>query len=165
MQKYIGKTCPYCKTVFNEKDTIVVCSVCELPHHLSCWQENNGCTTFGCTGVIVKSFNGSTSVPKTITYTQEVKTVSKMNDVSTQKRFEILFESEPNTIQSGIPILIEKESLIIDHRNNLLMARFIFRSLTEQSISALLVDVLCSDVWGKETSPVIDFQLLEQSFI
>ena len=51
-KKYIGKTCPYCKTPLVEGDTVVFCSVCDMPHHLSCWQDNQGCTTFGCTGSI-----------------------------------------------------------------------------------------------------------------
>ena len=50
---FIGKVCPYCKTEFKEGDDIVVCSVCEMPHHKECWIENNGCTTFGCTGTIM----------------------------------------------------------------------------------------------------------------
>lgn len=48
-----GKICPYCKTEFKEDDEIVVCSVCEMPHHKDCWIENKACTTFGCTGTIV----------------------------------------------------------------------------------------------------------------
>ena len=47
---YIGKICPYCKTPLTEEDDIVVCSVCEMPHHKDCWIENAACTTFGCTG-------------------------------------------------------------------------------------------------------------------
>lgn len=47
---------------FTKDDQIVVCGTCEMPHHLSCWQENNGCTTFGCTGVI-KEFFGKKEVP------------------------------------------------------------------------------------------------------
>ncbi len=50
--KYIGKTCPYCKTKITAEDTFAVCSICDMPHHLACWQENCGCTTFGCTGCI-----------------------------------------------------------------------------------------------------------------
>lgn len=50
---YIGKICPYCKTEFKEGDDVVVCSVCEMPHHKECWIENKACTTFGCTGTIV----------------------------------------------------------------------------------------------------------------
>ena len=52
MNQYIGKTCPYCKTPFQEGDDIVICSVCEMPHHKECWVENRECTTFGCTGTI-----------------------------------------------------------------------------------------------------------------
>ena len=52
MVEYVGKTCPYCKTVFAETDDIVVCSVCDMPHHKDCWIENKGCTTFGCLGTI-----------------------------------------------------------------------------------------------------------------
>lgn len=50
--KYIGKTCPFCKTKLTEEDEIVICSDCEMPHHKECWIENKGCTTFGCQGTI-----------------------------------------------------------------------------------------------------------------
>lgn len=50
---FTDKICPYCKTQFKEGDDIVVCSVCEMPHHKECWIENKACTTFGCTGTIV----------------------------------------------------------------------------------------------------------------
>ncbi len=52
MNKYVGKFCPYCKTKFLETDEIVVCDICEMPHHKDCWIENGECTTFGCTGKI-----------------------------------------------------------------------------------------------------------------
>lgn len=49
---YVGKTCPYCKTQIKDTDDVVMCSNCEIPHHKECWIENQGCTTFGCTGTI-----------------------------------------------------------------------------------------------------------------
>ena len=52
MSDYIGKICPYCKTELKAEDDVVVCSACEMPHHKECWVENQGCTTFGCTGTI-----------------------------------------------------------------------------------------------------------------
>ena len=52
MNKYVGKICPFCKCEFEENDEIVVCSDCEMPHHKDCWIENQGCTTFGCSGTI-----------------------------------------------------------------------------------------------------------------
>ena len=49
---FVGKVCPYCKTELKEDDEVVVCSICEMPHHKECWIENKACTTFGCTGTI-----------------------------------------------------------------------------------------------------------------
>lgn len=44
----IGKTCPYCLTPFKPGAAVVSCLRCGMPHHRDCWQENGGCTTFGC---------------------------------------------------------------------------------------------------------------------
>ncbi|HOP11568.1 MAG TPA: RING finger protein [Oscillospiraceae bacterium] len=52
MNTFAGKTCPYCKTEFAADDDIVVCSECGMPHHRECWVENQGCSTFGCSGTI-----------------------------------------------------------------------------------------------------------------
>lgn len=48
MEDYIGKNCPFCKTEIKEGDNVKVCPVCNIPHHEGCWEENKGCTTFGC---------------------------------------------------------------------------------------------------------------------
>lgn len=48
MENYIGKICPFCKTEIQEGDAVKVCPACGIPHHESCWEENHGCTTFGC---------------------------------------------------------------------------------------------------------------------
>ena len=48
MENYIGKICPFCKTEITEADTVKVCPACGIPHHEGCWNENHGCTTFGC---------------------------------------------------------------------------------------------------------------------
>lgn len=58
MMDYNGKICPYCKTAFLPDDEIVICSLCEMPHHKECWVANQGCTTFGCLGTI-KSVPGA----------------------------------------------------------------------------------------------------------
>ena len=52
MNKYAGKICPYCKTVIKPNDEVVICSDCDMPHHKECWIDNQGCTTFGCSGTI-----------------------------------------------------------------------------------------------------------------
>jgi hypothetical protein len=46
----IGKNCPYCQTPIKPGAPVTVCTSCGMPHHADCWQENHGCTTFGCQG-------------------------------------------------------------------------------------------------------------------
>ena len=46
--EFVGKQCPYCKTEIKEGEEIKVCPACGIPHHIGCWEENKGCTTFGC---------------------------------------------------------------------------------------------------------------------
>ncbi len=48
-QNNIGKTCPYCQFPIKQNLEVIVCSECNIPHHRECWEENRGCTTFGCT--------------------------------------------------------------------------------------------------------------------
>src|SRR5258708_6336162 len=41
--------CPYCRTAFDETGPPkVFCTACGPPHHEDCYQENGGCTVFGC---------------------------------------------------------------------------------------------------------------------
>jgi hypothetical protein len=30
----------------------MTCPACKVPHHADCWSENQGCTTYGCKGVV-----------------------------------------------------------------------------------------------------------------
>lgn len=42
--------CPYCRMAFDETGPPrVFCTACGTPHHEDCYQENGGCTVFGCT--------------------------------------------------------------------------------------------------------------------
>jgi len=45
---YIGKTCPFCQFAIKSNSSAVLCPTCKVPHHQACWEENRGCTTFGC---------------------------------------------------------------------------------------------------------------------
>ncbi|MEE0266040.1 MAG: RING finger protein [Acutalibacteraceae bacterium] len=62
MENYIGKTCPFCKTEIKEGDAVKVCPACDIPHHEGCWQENKGCTTFGCSEQNGTQVSGTTHV-------------------------------------------------------------------------------------------------------
>ena len=37
--------CPYCRELIDEAYS---CPTCSTPHHSDCWNENGGCTVFGC---------------------------------------------------------------------------------------------------------------------
>lgn len=43
-----NKTCPYCQSKIKQGADFTVCSNCGTPHHKECWNENLGCTTYGC---------------------------------------------------------------------------------------------------------------------
>lgn len=47
---YVGKTCPYCRFPIKPGEQITICPKCDTPHHTDCWEENEGCTTYGCDG-------------------------------------------------------------------------------------------------------------------
>lgn len=41
--------CPYCRMPFDEAGPAkIFCTACAVPHHEDCYQENGGCTVFGC---------------------------------------------------------------------------------------------------------------------
>jgi len=46
--RHIGKKCPYCQTRIEEGEGLTVCPECGIPHHVECWNENGGCTVWGC---------------------------------------------------------------------------------------------------------------------
>lgn len=48
MEEIMGKICPFCKTEIKPGEAVKVCPACGIPHHEICWEENHGCTTFGC---------------------------------------------------------------------------------------------------------------------
>jgi len=43
-----GGACPYCRTVIQPTDLRHVCGSCSASHHAECWDENGGCTVYGC---------------------------------------------------------------------------------------------------------------------
>lgn len=73
MGEHVGKTCPYCKEVFTENDDIVVCSDCQMPHHRSCWEDNQGCTTFGCQGTVTQQKSVYVPVAEPVSVYQPVQ--------------------------------------------------------------------------------------------
>lgn len=42
------QTCPICCSEFVADDSIVICPDCKTVYHSECWEENHGCSTYGC---------------------------------------------------------------------------------------------------------------------
>lgn len=40
--------CPYCQSNIKSDNEVQYCSECGIPHHKECWEENGGCTAYGC---------------------------------------------------------------------------------------------------------------------
>ena len=160
--KYIGKKCPYCKKKLKKNDTIVVCNTCMVPHHLSCWQANEGCTTPGCSGSIdiVINQNKITKHEKDASNSsvEQIETEITTNETS---NLEIIYNAAESKLQNKVPILIEKITLLKNQLDDTLFAQCAFRSLTNKSIKAILLDVVAWDIWGNVTEGVEGFQLLD----
>lgn len=44
-----GAVCPYCRApMLAEETNVLLCPGCSTPHHSDCFEENGGCTVFGC---------------------------------------------------------------------------------------------------------------------
>lgn len=174
---YIGKTCPYCKTPLVEGDTVVFCSVCDMPHHLSCWQDNQGCTTFGCTGSIKEIIGNDAGAvpalatvqptPASVTATPPVQTTPvKPTPASTpseqaEEPIETLYESKDIVFMADVSLVLENTAIIIDRTKDKLFARCTFRSITDKAIKAVLTEISCQDVWGSTLGEPIVFQYLD----
>lgn len=176
-KKFIGKVCPYCKTPLVEGDTVVFCSVCDMPHHLSCWQDNQGCTTFGCTGsikeiigngagavtapVVAQPTSAPVAAPTPVQTTPAKLTPAPTPIEQTEKPIETLYESKEMVFMSDVPIVLENSAIIIDRTKEKLFARCTFRSITDKAIKAVLIEITCQDVWGSTLSEPIAFQYLD----
>lgn len=56
--------CPYCQGPIHESEETITCGGCETPHHKDCYEENKGCTVFGCTNAPPEEPKLSVSAPE-----------------------------------------------------------------------------------------------------
>lgn len=50
-KKFFRKICPVCGHTLHYDDDVVICEICDHPHHAACWKKNKGCGILGCSGV------------------------------------------------------------------------------------------------------------------
>lgn len=160
MREYIGKTCPYCKTPLTAGDAVVFCDTCELPHHLSCWQDNGSCATFGCTGKIAEFIGVNPPAAQPASVASPYASASAA-PVTTSHTMEIVTESRERVFLANVPLLLENVALITDRANGNLFARCTFRNLSDAVIKAVLIEVSCQDVWGNTVGQPVPHQYLD----
>ena len=181
-----GKTCPFCKAPFMEGEAVVFCSHCEMPHHLECWKENGGCTTFGCTGNIGRIIGAeqknaqsapvatgrpaAPAAPKTIPYPTsgsgfqnaalKQERVAPKPEPPVEQKDVILTENTDRIIQGNIPVLLERSRIQKD-ADGRLYAVCSFVPLVEKQIQAMQVNVRCYNVWREPVEPADGYQYLD----
>lgn len=47
----LGQLCSICQTEIREAEATTSCDECRLPFHVECWEENLGCSAYGCSNV------------------------------------------------------------------------------------------------------------------
>jgi len=61
-----GKLCAVCQTNIVTGEAIVYCPDCSLPFHRECWEENRGCSQYGCKSA-PETIKADTAAPVTMT--------------------------------------------------------------------------------------------------
>lgn len=74
-----------------------------------------------------------------------------------------LSKAEMMEIPDDLPVLIEYADVFCTEDREKFFLRCRFKSLSDKEISALMVDIFCFDVWGKELTPIEDVQILDLS--
>ena len=60
----ITAVCPYCRdAIEQDAPQTVICQGCGTPHHGDCFEENGGCTVFGCTAAPAAESKLSVGIP------------------------------------------------------------------------------------------------------
>lgn len=55
--------CPYCQTECYSGEEVGVCPGCNTAHHKECWNENRGCSMFGCAMAPPTEKRGELEIP------------------------------------------------------------------------------------------------------
>ncbi len=58
-----GTICSYCQKPIEKSEKSTMCPQCRAPHHQECWQENGGCSVFGCGGLANSGLGSEAIIP------------------------------------------------------------------------------------------------------
>lgn len=77
-----------------------------------------------------------------------------------KEQYTILEEETDRILQGSVPVILERTKLLKDEEGKLFLSCQ-FVSVADKPISAMLVDVLCADVWRVNLQPIKGFQYLD----
>jgi len=95
-----GVICPFCRDVPKGASGLVSCSACQSVHHQKCWQQNQGCSVFGCSGLplpidtkndIAFLFRWVLYIPLIVGLTILITTVLQLDSLGSEKVLMSLF--------------------------------------------------------------------------
>ncbi|PYV51382.1 MAG: hypothetical protein DMG92_04660 [Acidobacteria bacterium] len=60
------EVCPYCRSPISTEEPVTTCEGCGTPHHTDCYDENGGCTIFGCSRAPAEEPKLTVSTPELV---------------------------------------------------------------------------------------------------
>ncbi|MDR2346187.1 MAG: hypothetical protein LBE18_08990 [Planctomycetaceae bacterium] len=69
--------CPVCGTPIENNDQKVVCPSCQVTSHKKCWQDNKGCSTYGCKHANSLNQSTKTNTPQNVQNNGQTKKMSR----------------------------------------------------------------------------------------
>ena len=78
-------TCPVCATHIEENDSKTVCPVCKVTFHEECWQDNKGCSTYGCKLVNVMNPPMKVEIPHGASSLKRAELVERLKELARSK--------------------------------------------------------------------------------
>ena len=70
--------CPYCRAPITAEEPLTVCDGCGTKHHQDCYEENGGCTIFGCSCAPAEEPKLSVSVPDLVAVASSATTTAPL---------------------------------------------------------------------------------------
>jgi len=68
--------CPYCRGPLLAEEPVTACEACGTRHHTDCFEENGGCTIFGCSKAPVDEPKMTISAPDLVSFARSVPTTT-----------------------------------------------------------------------------------------
>lgn len=106
MTKIMELLCPYCRSSINEHEEKIICHECHTAHHRDCWNENGGCTRFGCKAAnIMAPIRNTIEAHNSNNISDTINLNDTENPLSFGKEREILNSGINSNISISTPIV------------------------------------------------------------